>query len=617
MAKYSEDLINHALNHHLPISMDIETIFARHSVCIGIRCGQYSIVLPLLQETATGYIPLDWEVRRTVAEICRNILRDPRLTVIGHNFHYDLQYFFREFGIFPKCKLEDTMVMLHVLCPEARKSLAHGSCRHNDHYTNWKKDAKDWSKKRGGFSVLCDYNSDDLRETESLFWNLTDVLQKENLMHVYRHRMESYLPTFKMTITGSRMDTIKRNHLLAELESKQKEASEWCQAAIPGISIGSPKQLMTCLYKTLGIKERLHPKKKNVTVDDDALSDIAEKEPQIRPYIRRVQFYRTMQTIVGHVRSPLWAFGPRFMPNFNMCGTNTFRLSSNSNAFDEGTNGQNITKGNEKPKKWYEWVPNCRSLLIPDPGFELFEGDLSRADAYVFAWETEDKDFKAIYKLGVDTHCAFAAEIFGIKGIPLEELLESHPNYLEHRAKIGEDKRFKMKGGGHGTNYGAKAPTIARTLGVTVREAESFQRNYLGRFPGIKKYQQRIENELSSKRFITNKFGYKYTWLRNIDHHAISAALAWKPQSTVGIVTQTIMARYSNLRGILNLSQIHDAVLFQSQGLTKIATLREAGRVLIPYDDPLIIPFDIQHKKNWGTSCKIPDCLICGEIKDA
>src|SRR5215213_5100571 len=57
-------------------------------------------------------------------------------------------------------------------------------------------------------------------------------------------------------------------------------------------------------------------------------------------------------------------------------------------------------------------LPNIRKLFIPDPGYTIFDCDLSGADAQVVAWEAEDEDLKAAFKKGLKIHAKNAEDIF-------------------------------------------------------------------------------------------------------------------------------------------------------------------------------------------------------------
>ena len=58
-------------------------------------------------------------------------------------------------------------------------------------------------------------------------------------------------------------------------------------------------------------------------------------------------------------------------------------------------------------------LPNIRKLFIPDPGYTIFDADLSGADAQVVAWEVNDNDLKQAFRLGLDIHSHNAEALWG------------------------------------------------------------------------------------------------------------------------------------------------------------------------------------------------------------
>lgn len=268
------------------------------------------------------------------------------------------------------------------------------------------------------------------------------------------------------------------------------------------------------------------------------------------------------------------------------------------------TNLQNIPKGVKAKEPEDLELPNVRKLFIPDPGFTFFDMDLDRADLQVVVWEAEDKKLKEALRLGIDMHCLNACDIFDIKGIPYEELTETHPNYNEHRERIGSMKRQLAKTGVHAVDYGCKARTLSVHLGSTVHEADKFINKWLSAHPGIKTWHTRIESQINTRRYVENRFGYRRFYFDRPDG-VLPEALAWIPQSTVACTINRVwMNVYKNLPEIWVLLQVHDSLAGQFPTHLKdwaIRRLKEEARIVIPYEDPLIIPVGIKTSEvSWG-----------------
>ncbi len=233
-------------------------------------------------------------------------------------------------------------------------------------------------------------------------------------------------------------------------------------------------------------------------------------------------------------------------------------------------------------------LPNIRRLFKPDPGYLIGEFDLKQADARVVGWEADDDELKAIFKdRTLDLHTENAKAIWGYCN-PI----------LRQRAKAGV----------HAVNYAVKAVTLARTLGITVAEAEKFIDRWFDAHPGIVDWHARTLDLLQTTRTITNAFGYQRQYFDRPDG-LLSQALAWTPQSTVAIVIAEALNRLDEawLQGDTDvelLMQVHDSIICQwpKASTTKaLQTIRSCMEVPVPYPDPLVMPVDAAISEvSWG-----------------
>jgi DNA polymerase I-like protein with 3'-5' exonuclease and polymerase domains len=163
----------------------------------------------------------------------------------------------------------------------------------------------------------------------------------------------------------------------------------------------------------------------------------------------------------------------------------------------------------------------------------------------------------------------------------------------------------------HGTNYGGQSRTMAAHTGWTVREVERAQALWFGAHPGIKRWHDRITNQINKSRFVENRFGYRWYIFDRVDS-IIPEAIAWIPQSTVSVVINRIWKSldpwgFDGLykdRDIEVSLQVHDSLAGQFPTEKKEACVQEilkAGKIVIPYSDPLIIPFSVKTSTvSWG-----------------
>lgn len=252
-------------------------------------------------------------------------------------------------------------------------------------------------------------------------------------------------------------------------------------------------------------------------------------------------------------------------------------------------------------------LPPVRELFIPSDNYIIADIDLDRADLQVAVWEWDDRDLKRRLRLGVDLHICNGLEMLNIPMPPEDELIETHQNYLEHRARYAAERKA-AKSFVHGTNYGGSARTMARACGITIRQAELQQKRWFAQHPNIKQYHKHIELQLAKTRTVHNAFGFRRFYFGRVES-LLSEALAWIPQSTVAHTINTgIRNLHHTLFGQVDLLlQVHDSAVLQWP-ITDDKRLRpliqKCFRVQIPYNDPLVIPCGIKTSlKSWG-ACK-------------
>lgn len=248
-------------------------------------------------------------------------------------------------------------------------------------------------------------------------------------------------------------------------------------------------------------------------------------------------------------------------------------------------------------------LPNVRKIIVPSPGYVLFDADLSGADAQVVAWEAEDEDLKAAFRAGLDVHAKNAEDMLGTK-------FTSLPIGSYARDVVRQNNKRAV----HGTNYGVTPPTLARHTGWTVHEADQFQKRWFSLHPGIKtKFQGRIVAALESPgKTIYNAYGFRRQYFDR-PGEAYTEALAWKPQSTVALATYfgafSLESHYPQVEFLL---QDHDSLVFQfpKTNCPSYEEIKTGLTTVTPYPDPLTIPWGLSvSTRSWGEVVKLKDIL--------
>lgn len=247
-------------------------------------------------------------------------------------------------------------------------------------------------------------------------------------------------------------------------------------------------------------------------------------------------------------------------------------------------------------------LPNIRKLFIPDPGYVLFSADLAGAEAQVVAWDANDEDLKAAFRAGVNVHIKNARDVYSDK---VQGWSDEAIKATDHPGGV----YFVCKRCVHATHNGGLPKGLAIEIGITVAEAEAFQKNWFGLHPAIAVRHEHIMDCLEGQvegnppRTIYNKFGYRVVFFDRM-REVFTQALTWIQQSTVGLnCSKGGLQLNRTFSWVWILLHTHDELVFQVPMCHsgKVEQFRRALEVPIPYDDPLIIPWSLKSSTvSWG-----------------
>jgi len=183
------------------------------------------------------------------------------------------------------------------------------------------------------------------------------------------------------------------------------------------------------------------------------------------------------------------------------------------------------------------------------------------------------------------------------------------PSIVKTRPDGSEHPKYRIfKSFAHGTHYLGTPQGLAQRLGLLTHEAERTQRWYLGKYKKIREWQEDFKAKLISKRFVENIFGNRCYFFDRPDDRMLRAAIAWLPASTVALYINRIWLRiYEEHPQTWVLLQVHDSLVGQFPAHRReecLTQIRDAAKIILPYEDPLIIPVGIKTStKSWG-DCK-------------
>ena len=569
----------------LSLSVDIETRNG-HIACIGLAWSKLeAICIPLMcVERQEGYwteeeeAVLMWELYL--------LLTHTNVEVIGQNFLYDAQYFYRHLHYIPRVA-RDTMLSQHVLFSNMPKGLDFLSSMYCAYHAFWKDDGKDWNEKTGE-DQLWTYNCEDAVRTFEVDVGQQPIINQMQLREVHDFQQKLFWPVLRTMNRGLRVDFAKRASFAMQLSEEIAAREAWL-ADVLGfpVNIRSPAQMKELFYGTLGQRPIISRKTGRVTCDDEALGKLADREPLLRPLVKKIQELRSLGVFLStFIGAPVDVDG-RMRCSFNIGGTETYRFSSSTDAFGSGLNLQNIPKGGGGGADELE-LPNVRSLFVPDPGFTFFDIDLASADLRIVVWESDEPEMKAMLREGLDPYTEIAKEFYHDPSITKKD-----------------PRRQTFKSFAHGTNYLGTAKGLAERLGLPVHQAEQTQKWYFNRFPRIKKWQDDLKDQVFKRRMVQNVFGYRCYFFDRIEGTIFNQAAAWIPQSTVAcLINRAYAAIDQQLPHVEILLQVHDSLAGQFPshlGERAVNDIVKCAEIALPYSDPLIIPVGVKtSRESWG-----------------
>lgn len=568
-----------------------------------------------------GYWTADEEAK--IVWMLYQVLTHKAVKIRWQNGLYDAQYIHRYWHFIPR-GVQDTMISQHSLFAALPKSLAFIASMYADWYVYWKDEGKiasDAPEER-----RWQYNLQDCVYTRIVGEALTQAAGVMGLASVDAGQQALFYPVLSAMIRGVKVIPAQKEKMAQDIQEELSKREAFLYNILGHkINVASPLQMKTLFYEDLKqppILKRVLNKATNrytmnPTCDDEALQKIAAREPLLRPITNAIADIRTLNKFYGDfVLMPLDEDG-RMRCSFNIAGDAggksapySYRLSSSKNPFGSGGNLQTIpsekskSSGKAAARGSMDFtLPNIRSMYGPDPGFTFFDMDLDRADLQVVVRESGEADWMAAMDLGVDMHLLNVYTLDKKEPPPYEELVESHPRYWDHRTPRKHQREF-AKVFCHATDYVGGAKTVAAHTGRSVHEIDSAQKYWFGAHPGIKKWHERVLDQITKRRFIENRWGYRWYIFDRLEG-LLPEAVAWIPQSTIGILINKIWIRfYNELPDVQVLLQVHDSLAGQlpiHRCEVLLPKMQDASQIVIPYENPLIIPTGIKTStESWG-----------------
>ena len=340
----------------------------------------------------------------------------------------------------------------------------------------------------------------------------------------------------------------------------------------------SPKQLGEMLFDTMGLP---HGKKtqRGWSTDAETLESLRDY-----PLVEDILQYRAYQKLNStYVEGLLKVIGEdgRIHSTFNQTEARTGRLSS------DNPNLQNIPIRTELGSQ-------LRAYFVAKPGCVLVDADYSQIELRILAHVTGDEHMQQAFLTGEDIHRSTAAKIYNL---PLEQ--------------VTPRLRSSAKAINFGIMYGKGAYSLSKDIGVSVKEADAFLKNYLATFPKVSGYMDKTISDARACGYVSTLFGRRRSLPElTSNNHNIRAsgermARNTPIQGTAADVIKLAMVRvWRRLRDEKMESRliltVHDELIVEApeaEAAKAAAILQEEMEGCVNYAVPLST--EVHQGKNW------------------
>ena len=496
----------------------------------------------------------------------------------------------RNLGVLSKSIIFDIALASYVKDPQRNHELDVQSMEHLNHaiipFAPFEKN----KKKQISFSdapieSVLNYSSDEVFTILELtkFW--INNLDKKELELTYDVEVPLTFVLADMEYTGVSVDenylhklTISMNNQLAKIEGRIYEIAGGV------FNINSPRQVGEILFEKLGLKAKKKRGKTNYSTNAAVLEELAEEYEIAQLILDYRKFAKLKSTYTESLPALIDRKDNRIHTTYNQTVTATGRLSSSN------PNLQNIPVRTEEGNK----IRNAFVSGDNENGL-ILSADYSQIELRLLAHITQDKHLLEAFNTGVDVHTLTASKVFDV---PVEA--------------VTKEMRYKSKAVNFGIIYGQSKYGLAKSLGISNADAETFIEKYFATYPKVKAYMEGTVLEAEEKGFVETIFGrkrYLSTELSSsngmIREFAKRAAINQPIQGTAADLMKIAMIDFSkklkenNLKSKM-IMQVHDELVVEvvKSELDVVTNLvKEAMELNQPLSVPLVV--DVNVGESW------------------
>lgn len=239
-------------------------------------------------------------------------------------------------------------------------------------------------------------------------------------------------------------------------------------------NLNSPKQLGVALFEDLDL-----PVKKKTKTGYSTSADVLEELAHMHPVVKDVLEYRTLAKLKSTYCDGLLkviAQDGRIHSTLNQTETRTGRISSTE------PNLQNIPVRSEIGRELRRFFRAKDDCVLIDADYSQIElrvlADISNDDVMINAFLEED-----------DIHTITASQVFNMPVSMVTPLMRS-----------------RAKAVNFGIVYGIGAFSLAKDIGVTRKEADTYIKGYLEHYSGVREYMDKVVQNAKESGYVSTLF---------------------------------------------------------------------------------------------------------------
>ncbi|MCB9228868.1 MAG: DNA polymerase I [Deltaproteobacteria bacterium] len=386
---------------------------------------------------------------------------------VAHNLKFDLQML-KHLGINLCPPFGDSMVAAFVLNPSRGSYGIDALSREELGIEKIPTSAlmgakKDISMRQADPEKLAIYASEDADCCLQLYQKLFPRLSGD-LLRVYQ---DIDLPVLPLLARMEEVGISVNAQALADLSETFLGDIQSLQAQIyreagEEFNVNSPAQLRVILFDKLRIHEQLGvtkiKKTKSGYSTDVSVLESMSSHPFVAALLSYREIYKLKNTYVDTLPQLIHETTGRIHSSFHPTGTATGRLSSSR------PNLQNIPVRTARGRE-------VRSAFVSRSGSKLISADYSQIELRILAHLSGDSGLREAFAQERDIHISTAASMF-----------------RKEPGDVSSTDRSRAKAINYGIAYGMGPQRLAKTTGVSQKEAREFIDCYFESFPGIRSF---------------------------------------------------------------------------------------------------------------------------------